>query len=89
MKKISKTEALKLLKESKGRFFTIFFTKSNNQERKINGTWIKDQKEKGLGNYIVRETKLLRSVKKDEWVKSFNINRLKTLKINKTEYKVV
>lgn len=89
MTKISKSKALELLKGSSGRFITILFTKANRKERLLNCTWVKDQKDNGLGVYIVRETKLLKSEKKDAWIKSFNVNNLKEIRVNKQSYKIV
>ena len=88
MTKISKTAALELIRNSKGRFFTVTFTKSNGQKRTINCQYMSGQKETGLGIVKVKETKLLKSERVDEWVKSFKIDRLEEVKINKTHYQI-
>lgn len=41
--RISKTDALSLMQNSKGRFFTAVFTKKNGKTRAINGQYCKDQ----------------------------------------------
>ena len=49
---------------------------------------MKDQKANPFGLIKVKEIRLLKSEKKDSWIKSFSLNKLKELKINKTHYKI-
>jgi len=88
MTKISKSKALEFIQNSKGRFFTVIFTKNNGQKRVMNCQYMKDQKVNSFGLIKVKETKLLKSEKVDEWIKSFSINKLEILKINKQTYKI-
>ncbi len=74
MKKISKTAATNLIKESRGRFFTVKFKVEDEGERCYNCRY-KDQSTLGL---ILINTK--------DGIKSFYPKSIISLKINKEEY---
>lgn len=79
--KISKTEALALMQNSKGRVFTATFTKKDGKVRILNGQYLKDQAESKLG--YIKITEFGRKVKPEGRIKQVNLQTLTRLKINK------
>lgn len=86
VKKISRTKALDLLKNSKGHFFTAVFVKKDNTDRTINAQYIKDQTPSVLGLVKVRETSKLKA--NENPIRQININTLKSLSIGGEIYKI-
>ena len=88
MAKISKTAALEMIKNSKGKFFTVKFLKNNGKERILNCQYMKDQKSNDFGLVKVKEVSKLKNEKIDSWIKSFSINKLQEIRINKQTYTI-
>jgi len=78
-KNISRTQALELMKNNKGHFFSAVFVTKGNKLRTINGQWLKDQGPSDLGYVKVRETSKLKSGK--EAIRNVNLQTLELLKI--------
>lgn len=76
--KISRTTAVDLINNSKGRFITVTFTTKDNRVRTINGPR-KNQTQ--LGNITVYSIK-------DKGYRSFDPKNLTSLKVNSQSYKV-
>lgn len=77
MTKISRTKAVSLINNSKGRRFTVTFTKLNGTTRTMNGS---RKNQTPLGNITMIVPKL--------GYRSFNPNTLVELRINKNTYRV-
>ena len=77
-KRISRTEAVKLINNSKGRFFTVTFVKNNGNTRTINGS---RKNQTPLGNITMYSAK-------DKGYRTVNPNTIKSLSINDTMYVV-
>lgn len=79
--KISRTNALDLMQNSRGSFFTAVVTKKDNSKRSINGQYIKGQKANPLGYVKVREVakKAIRHV---------NLQTIQELRIGGKTFKV-
>lgn len=98
VKKISRTKALDLIQNSKGRFIKVIFTKKKDgKERVMNAQYTKDLGVSPLGQVRVKEASLLKQFKKEgtlanipskSVIRSFNINNLKALGIGGETYKV-
>lgn len=76
--KISRTTAVDLINNSKGRFITVTFTTKDNRVRTINGPR-KNQTQ--LGNITIYSVK-------DKGYRSFDPKNLTALKVNSQSYKV-
>jgi len=76
--KISATKAVELINNSKGKRFTVVFTKANGTDRTINGS---RKNQSPLGNISMYSTK-------DKGIRSFNPHNLKELRINGNIYKI-
>lgn len=87
-KRISRTNALDLMLNSKGRFFTAEFITKEGNCRVMNCQLIKDQKQTKLGYVKVREASLMRSANPEKAIRNVNIQTLEGLKIGGTLYKV-
>lgn len=77
-KRISKTTAVEMINNSKGRFFTVTFVKGNGDERTINGL---RKNQTPLGNITMYSAK-------DKGYRTINPNTIKSLIINSTTYVV-
>jgi hypothetical protein len=79
-KKINKTKAVDIIKNMKGRIFTVSFNKKENNElRSINGRYKSQSK---LGNISIITSR-------SKEIKSFDPHNLKRLKANGNDYKIV
>lgn len=78
-KKIGITNALALMKESKGKFFTVVFDTKKESDRVLNGQYLSTQKPSELGYVKMRE-------KKNSQIRHVNMQTLKEVRINKTVY---
>lgn len=98
VKRITKTKALDLIRNSKGHFFKVVFVKKEDgKERTLNGQYVKDQTPSPLGLVRVKEASLMKQFKKEgtlanipskSVIRSFNINNLKSLGIGGETYKI-
>lgn len=77
-KRISKTKAVALINNSKGRFFTVTFVKNNGTTRTINGS---RKNQTPLGNITMYSAK-------DKGYRTVNPNTIRSLVINETTYVV-
>jgi hypothetical protein len=84
---ISRTKAMDLIQNSKGRFFTVVFDKKDGSERKLVGQYSKNMSLSPLGYINVRDTVATRA-KANSTIKSVNLQTIKEIKINNTVYKV-
>ncbi len=84
---ISRKKALELMQNNRGHFFTVEFVKQDGSERKLNGQYVKDQKNSQLGYVLVKEASKLKTGDKEP-IRNVNLQTLKTLKIGGTLYKV-
>lgn len=82
-KTISRTKALELMQNSKGRFFTATFIDKNNEVRVMNCQYLKDQEQSPLGYVKVREAALMRT-NPNQCIRSVNLNTLQSLKMGGT-----
>ena len=87
-KKISRTNALDLMLNNKGRFFTAEFINKEGDRRVMNCQLVKDQKQAKLGYVKVREASLMRSSTPEKAIRNVNIQTLEGLKIGGVLYKV-
>jgi len=85
-KKISRTKAYDIMKETKGRFFTACFASKKDDERVINCQFIKDQNPL-LGYVKVRETSKLKTSPNDA-IRQINLNTLKWIRVSGETLKV-
>lgn len=87
MKTISKTKAVELAENSKGKFITVIYIKENGIERKLNGQYLKSKNPSKLGYFMMKEAIKLKKEEKRP-IRNINANTLKYIKVNKEEYKV-
>ena len=85
---ITKHNALDLMKNSKGHFFTAIFRKKDNTLRKINCQYLKDQEQSELGYVKVNELCKLKSKGGETAVRSINLQTIEILVIGKNVFKV-
>ena len=85
--RISKTKAVELIKNNKGRFFTAKYIKQDGTERVINAQYLKDQTPSPLGYVLVKEASKLKTKNPDS-IRNLNLQTLKELKIAGGFYKV-
>lgn len=78
---ISKSKAVELIQNSKGRFFTVDFVKKDNSQRTINCNYKIPSKPSKLGYIMVYSMK-------DKGYKNINPQTIKNLTINNINYKV-
>jgi len=83
---ISRLEALQLIADNQGCFFTVEFIKNNNKVRVMNCQGIKGQEEVS-GYLYVKEVSLMRK-DPSKALKQINIETLQKLKIAGTHYKI-
>lgn len=87
-KTISRTKAVELMENSKGKFFTATFLKKDGTERTINCQYQKGQKNK-LGYIGVHEAKLMKKVgSNNNSLKSINAQTITGLKLSGVVYKI-
>lgn len=79
-KRISKTTAVNLITNSKGKMFTVTFLNKNGKKRTINGNYNSNRKSE-LGYLKVNDMK-------EKKIKNVNTQTIKNIKINKTTYSV-
>ena len=88
MKTISKTKAVELAENSKGKFITVvYLTKDGSIERKLNGQYLKSKNPSKLGYFLMKEAIKLKKGE-ERPIRNINANTLKYIKVNKEEYKV-
>jgi hypothetical protein len=85
--KITRAKALEMMKNNKGRFFTVTFMKKDNTERTLNGIYVKDQTPSPLGYIIMKEAKLMKSGAKEQ-IRNINLQTLISIKIKGSTYQV-
>lgn len=85
-KSISRTQALELMKNNKGHFFTAVFVTKEDKLRTINGQYLKDQGDSVLG--YVKVTESSKAKKKSNAVRNVNLQTLQLLKIGKKIFNV-
>lgn len=85
-KRISRSDALDLMLNNKGYFFTAEFVKKDGEVRVMNCQCLKNQDTR-LGYVKVKEASLMRSNPTD-CVRQINIQTLKSLKIGGVAYKI-
>lgn len=81
IKKVSRTKALDLIKETNGKFFGVTFTKKDNTERKMRCRTYQDTKPSALGYVLVVDTE-------ESKPKSLNLQTISELRMNKKVYKI-
>ena len=79
-KTISKHNALDLMKNSKGHFFTVVFRKKDGTLRKINSQYLKEQDQSELGYVKVRELSKLKKSGETS-IRSINLQTIESLVI--------
>ena len=84
MKKINRTQALELMTNNKGRFFTVSFLKKDDSERTINGRYVSHDK---LG--YVKVSEMSKKKKGERDVRNVNLQTIFFLKANGNSYKIV
>ena len=81
MNQISKTKAVELIKNSKGRFFTVTFKKNeDNSLRTINGTFSAKSQNNDLGYLTINERKV--------GFRNVDTRNIKNITIGGVSYKV-
>ena len=84
--KISRKQALELMKNNKGHFFTATFTKKNGDLRTINCQYLKDQTNIELGYVKVKESG--KAKKGENAVRNVNLQTLSELRIAGAVYTI-
>lgn len=91
-KRISKSKALDLMVNNKGRFFTAEFVDKKNKTRIMNCLYLKNQGTNKLGYVKVKEAALMRTPegKADpkKTIRQLNMQTLVSLKIGGVNYKI-
>lgn len=85
--KISRVKALEMMKNNKGRFFTVTFIKKDGTTRVLNGIYVKDQIPSQLGYVLVKDAKLMKTKAKEQ-IRNVNLQTLATIKIAGNTYQV-
>lgn len=83
---ISRKKALSLMMESKGRFFTVCFTKKDGKDRVMNCQYIKDDSSLHLGYLRVKDIAIGKKTTSN--YRSINLQTLKSITINGKSYRV-
>lgn len=86
--RLTKTKARELMQNSKGRFVTVEFLKKDNTLRKLNGQYMKDQKNSSSNYILLKEASKLKA-KDKEPIRNVNLDTLRYLKINGVEYNIM
>lgn len=81
-------KALDMMKSSKGRIFTVVFTKKNGTERMMNGQYIMDQDSPVMGYVKMRDVVLRKKDSKTTAIRNVNLQTLKSLTISGSTYKI-
>ena len=81
VKKVSRTEAVNMITATKGRFFTVTFTKANGNVRTINGNYKKPTRNSALGYLNIYSAK-------DRGYRNVDPRTIKEVSINNTRYQV-
>lgn len=84
---ISRNKALGLMQMTKGRFFTVTFTKKDGTDREMTCTYYKDQQMINLGYVIVNDIALAK-VSPGKSLRSVNLQTLKKIKVFGSGYKI-
>jgi hypothetical protein len=79
---INKTQALKLIEETKGRFFGVSFVKKDGSLRAMNAQYKKQTPK--LGYVILKDNNVNTKTK----LRNVNLQTIKSLRIKGVEYKV-
>lgn len=77
-KKVNKTQAVELIKSTKGRFFTVTFVKKNGEQRTINGN-VKANAANTLGYINVYSPSI-------KGYRNINTQTIKAVSFNKVNY---
>ncbi len=85
--KLTRTQALKLMENNKGRFFTAIFTKKDGTTRTMNCRYLKDQSLSQLG-YVKVVDEALRKSNPNDCTRNINLQTLQVLAIGGTQYKI-
>ena len=86
-KKITAQKAVEMMKNNKGRFFTVIFTKKDNTTRTLNGQWVKDQKPNANGYVLVKDAAKMKKTPND-CIRNVNLQTLHAISINGNTYRV-
>jgi len=81
-KRINKITAIQLISTSKGKFFTVTFTKKDNTTRTINGNFKYSKSNPSKLGYLTIYSA------KDKGYKNVNSQTIESLSINGTTYRV-
>lgn len=84
-KRISRKKALELMKLSKGRFFTVEFTKKDGENRVLNGQYMSGQKDNNSYVLLKESGKLKLG---ENPIRNVNLDTLKTIKISGETYRI-
>lgn len=84
--KITRKKALDLMKNNKGRFFTVTFVKQDGTNRVLNGQYVKGQNPSPAGYVLVKESGKLKTGQNP--IRNVNLQTLKLLTIAGTTYKI-
>ena len=76
--RISRSKAVELIQNSKGRFFTVTFKKKNGERRMLNGNVNSKRFQNKLGYILFNSSK--------KGMKSINPRTIESLNIEKVEY---
>lgn len=80
-KRISRTKALEIIKNTNGKFFSVKFEKKNGDDRLMGVQYVKGTKPDPLGYVLLKDLKAKKS-------KSVNLQTLSEIKTNNILYKV-
>lgn len=83
---IGRKQALELMRNNKGRFFTATFVNKENNLRTINAQYLKDQGTTDLGYVKVRETSKMKG--EENSIRQINLQTLEELSIGGKTFKV-
>lgn len=81
---ISRTKAIELIKESKGRFLTVVFVEQDGSLRKMNCQYSANSKPSSMGYLLVKDVQ----IKNGKNYRNVDTRTLKSLKVNGVTYKV-
>lgn len=84
---ISRREALHLIENNKGHFFSVVFDKKSGEERVMNAQYLSDQSDSSLGYVKVKETGKMRTDPKKA-IRNINLQTLKKISIAGKTYNV-
>lgn len=84
--KLSRTQALQLMQDNKGRFFTVTFSKKDGTARTLNGQYVAGQNPDPLGYVKVKEAGKMKSGENP--IRNVNLQTLQAIKIGGKFYSV-